>query len=856
MSETIGHYEVLGLQVASALGPVYRARDTRVGRTVAIRVLGDASTGAARRAAFIDAVRPFTEISHSHVATLFEVGTHGDRAYLVYEFVTGDRLGALSAGQPLNLRRALDLAIQVADGLAEAHVYGLHHGALTPTSIAVTTKGHAKILDFGLLAWSSGGASRQTAARVAERGTSPQQGAAAFMSPEQILGQSVDQRTDVFSLGVILYELLTGRQPFEAANTSATGVAVVRHIPPPPSRLNSEIPVEVDLLVAKAMAKNADERYQSVATFAADLRAASSLVLQRDVPAGAALAPRARHDGSSPWRMVLLVSLLLAALGTAAWTFWQPVSLLWQGQFGPTLAPVISVMPFVVEGDDDDDPRAYVGVGVAEEVARRLGHMSGVTVTGRSTMRQRAGMPVVSVAQMTKASWVLSGSIGPGADGWTALEIAVDLAEGKTGQTVWSNRYQGPAGDVAAIQARIASDIISRLKVPVSLSATRDRAALRVVDADAYDAYLRGRDALSTGDAARAAQLFENAILMDPGSIDAQAALAEVLYLEAVFEMRFAYSSVQSRMRQVAEEAETADPDLATAHLAMGLSAPTVADALGSLRRAIELDRSSTNAYLAVADVLRDVDSVQAIRFAHRAAEMDPSEPRAQYYEAAAGLAMDRYPEAIAVIARGQALAPAAPWWDALRQRILLVSSGGRSSSAASVRSASEFAPGAFAHATSLAAGGRYAEAASVLAIVTRIDPAFCEARALLAGVRQQEGNYAEAGRLSSDILRAASTAPDQAPLARCAAMAAAGVGEARQTAFWINRAASDERALRLWLATSAVLSPVTGIRQKTFPWNNVVKAAEVGRAVSSLESALVRVRTRAARILEGLDIR
>jgi tetratricopeptide (TPR) repeat protein len=361
---------------------------------------------------------------------------------------------------------------------------------------------------------------------------------------------------------------------------------------------------------------------------------------------------------------------------------------------------------------------------------------------------------------------------------------------------------------------------------------------------------------LSTGDVARAAQLFENAILTDPGSVDAQAALAEVLYLEAVFEARFAYSSVQSRMRQAAEEASTADPDLATAQLAMGLSAATVYDALNSLRRAIELDRSSPNAYLAIADTLRDVEPARAIRFARRAAELDPSQPLALYHEAAADLAMDQFPAAIAVVARGQALAPEAPWWDALRQRILLASPSGRRGIVASMRSASDFAPGAIVRAMSLAADGRPAEAAIVLAIVTRIDPAFCEARALLAGIRQQEGNRAEATQLSSEILRAASTAPDQVPWARCAAMAAASVGDAQQTAFWINRAATDARALRLWLATSAVISPVTGIRQKTFPWNNVLNAVQVGDAAASLESALVRVRAEAATLLAGLDVR
>lgn len=853
MNEAIGHYELLNVLGTGGLGTVYRARDTRAGRTVAIRVMGDVAADDARRERFLAAVSPFTALSHPHVASLYEAGEHLDRPYLVYEFVPGERLSTLLVGHPLHIRRALDVAIQVADGLAEAHSFGLHHDALTPNNIVITPKGHAKILEFGSAAWPADRTGQHTAARLADRGTSLGRGAVAYMSPEQVLGQAVDHRADVFSLGVILYHMLTGRQPFEAANPSETGVRVLRHTPTPPSRLNSDVPPAVDAIVARALAKTLVDRYGNVAMFAADLREALSAVSQRDASPGAAGATAAAFDrgGQAPWRMVLFVSLFVAALGVAGWTYREPMARLWGSAFGPGLTPVISVTPFVVDGGDES--RAYVGAGVAEELARRLGQVPGVTVTGRTTVRTRAGAPAVAAARDTKASLVVSGSIGPGPDGWSSVEIVVDLSDGASGRAVWTGRYQGPAGDIGALQSRVSRDIAARLKLDASAPATHDRASLRVVDPDAYDVYLQGLDAWSTFDTARAALLFESAIAKDPGLVEAQAALAAVLHDGAVFESRVAYSAAIGRMREAAEQAATTDPDLPTTLMALGLSAPTLHEALGYFRKAVEIDPSSGQAHLALADALRDVDPAKAVGFARRAAAADPAQPMAVYAEAAADLAMGQYAEALAAVARGQALAPAAPWWDALRYRVLLAKPGAAHAPVAPPRSVSAFAPGALVRAVSLTLDGRPGEAAGVLAIVTRMYPDFCEARALLAGVRQREGNVREAARLASDILTAASNAAEAAPWAHCAAMAAAGVGDTKTAASWIGRAAADDRALRLWLETSAVLSPTSGIRQKVFPWSNVLGSSQVGRAVADLESAIARARGEAAKILAGL---
>lgn len=853
MPETIAHYEVLDLLGTGGWGTVYRARDTRVGRTVAIRVLGDTSGSHARRARFIESAQAFTEVSHPHVATLFDVGEHDACAYLVYEFVPGERLGALAGGRPLNLRRALDLCTQVADGLAEAHAFGLVHGALTPGTIVVTPKGHVKVLDFGLSAWRPGAGAHQTAARLADRGAALGPGAVGYLAPEQVLGLPADFRADLFSLGVILYELLTGRQPFDVADPAETGVRIVQHTPPPPSRIQADVPPAVDLIVARATAKDVDDRYDSAATFAADLRAASSLVLQRETAAD--IAPPVVYAPARPplWRTFVLLSLLVAALAVTGWTLRDSLRETWSRYFGARLTPVVALMPFSVA--DKHASRAYVGSGMAEEVARRLGQIPGMTVKGRSTIRAQAGKPPVTVAADAKASLVVTGSVGPGPSGWSTLDLRVELADGQDGRSLWSRRYTSPARDIGAVHARVARDVAERLGIALAPSAAQDRSALRLVDPDAYDAYLQGRDALAAGDTAKATMLFENAIMGDPSLVEAQAALVEALYYTAVFDVRVGYAGVLQRLQQTAEEAETADPDLATVQLARGLSASTLHESFEHLRRAIELDPSYANAYLAVADILRDIDPARAMRFARRAAEFDPGQPLAIYQQAAAALALGQYAETLTAVARGQALAPAAPWWDALRLRVMLARPALDRGGATTARGGSDFVPGAVVRAALLAAEGRRADALGILGIVVRVNPGSCHPRALLVGLTLQDGRRAEAQRMADEIQQAALSAGDQAPWARCAAMAAASIGDAGRAAFWIGRASADERALRLWNATNAVLSPQAAIRQQTYPWSNVIGNAAVSYAVASMESALVRARADAAKVLEGLDV-
>ena len=286
--EAVGQYKILEPAGTGALGEVYRARDTRVGRTVAITVVSDQiASNPARREELLTQARAAAAVSHPNIVTLYEVAEEDGRLYLVHEFVQGQTLRTIIAGRPLNPRRAVDLAGQIAEALADAHAADLVHGAITADTIVVTPKGHAKITDFGLAAFSRGGTT---------------------------IGGAPDEahayRADLFSLGVILFEMLTGSAPVPGAGV--------------PSAVNRLLPREIDPIVAKALGKSGG--YEAAATLAAELRAVGAMLDVRQEAheaAAPALMSRSKPRRSSAAWIVL--ALTLAAVAATAWWYFRSV---------------------------------------------------------------------------------------------------------------------------------------------------------------------------------------------------------------------------------------------------------------------------------------------------------------------------------------------------------------------------------------------------------------------------------------------------------------------------------------------------------------------------------------------------
>lgn len=286
----VAHYNLLERLDPAGPGELYRARDTHRGRTVTVRLLPpEFAKDATERSALLDRARSIIAMSHPNVTTIFDVGEHEGRVYLVFEFLTGQSLRAEMAGRPMNVRRAVELAIQMADAIAEAHAAGYIHGGLSPDSVVITTKGHAKIPAFELA--TRGGF--DTASQLHD-----------YDAPEEARGEPADERSDIYSVGAILYEMLTARRPLHRGASAPSGSN--RHVPP-----------EIDEIVLKAVAPNPASRYQSAATFAAELRSTAAIL---DVRGGAGDEEEAAEQRSaSVGRAVVIAALILLVLGLLVW---------------------------------------------------------------------------------------------------------------------------------------------------------------------------------------------------------------------------------------------------------------------------------------------------------------------------------------------------------------------------------------------------------------------------------------------------------------------------------------------------------------------------------------------------------
>ncbi|OFW35468.1 MAG: hypothetical protein A3F70_16370 [Acidobacteria bacterium RIFCSPLOWO2_12_FULL_67_14] len=294
MTEPLGavaHYNLLERLEPSGPGTLYRARDTRLGRTVAVRLLPPEFGGTREeRAALLDRARSVIALSHPNVTALFDAGEHEEQVFLVFEFLKGQSLRAEMSGGVMNVRRAVELAIQIADAVADAHAAGFIHGALSPDTIVITAKGHAKIPAFDL-ATRSGFEASSGELRDYE-------------SPEEARGGAPDERSDIYSVGAVLYEMLAARRPLHRGSAA-------------PSASNRHVTGELDEIVLKAVAPNPGSRYQSAATLAAELRSAAAIL---DVRGGAGDEPDHIHDrGANVGRALLIAAAILLALGLLAW---------------------------------------------------------------------------------------------------------------------------------------------------------------------------------------------------------------------------------------------------------------------------------------------------------------------------------------------------------------------------------------------------------------------------------------------------------------------------------------------------------------------------------------------------------
>jgi len=563
----LGPYEVVAKVGSGGMGEVYRARDRRLERDVAIKVLPESmARDATALGRFQREVRVVAALSHPNILTIFDIGTHEDTTYAVMELLEGQTLRQRIKQAALDLTEVLSIASAIAEGLGAAHAKGIVHRDLKPDNIFLTTGGTVKILDFGLarLDQPRDVLTTVTGPPTVETQPGVLMGTITYMAPEQVRGQQADLRSDVFAFGCVLFEMLTGRRPFERPTSADTMAAILNDPPPTLSASGKNRPLDLDRLVLRCLEKDPDNRFPSARDLTGTLKqmslqAATGVVTQSEFET------TAYASGTRPAR------------GTG---------------------PSVAVLPFVNMSSDPENE--FFSDGLAEELISSLSKVEGLHVASRTSSFAFKGKNenIRKIGEELKVKTVLEGSVRKSGN---RLRIAAQLINVSDGYQLWSETFNKQMEDVFAIQDEIAQSIAKALK---GILTEKDRQALGKATTDdvrAYEYYLRGRQffhQFRRKGFEFARQMFAKAIEIDPNYPRAHAGLADCysfLYLN--WEPKPEHLAQAEAASQKALEL---DPNSAEAHVSRGFALSLqkkYADAIIDFEAAIRLDPSLYEAY-------------------------------------------------------------------------------------------------------------------------------------------------------------------------------------------------------------------------------------------------------------------
>jgi serine/threonine protein kinase/tetratricopeptide (TPR) repeat protein len=631
----LGPYEILSPLGKGGMGEVWRARDPRLGRDVAIKVLPvDVAGRADRLSRFEREARSVATLNHPNIVTLHSIEEAGGTHFLTMELVEGEPLDRLVAPGGLPLARVLELALPLADALAAAHDKGVVHRDLKPANVMVTKDGRLKVLDFGLAKLAAAEAGPD--ATVAPTMESPistigqVMGTVPYMAPEQIRGEEVDARTDLFAFGVVLYELATGRRPFGGATGADISSAILRDVPAPPTEVRPDLPGDLDRIVGRCLEKDPRERFQRALDVRLDLRALQR-TLERTASRAKATAKPAPADGAS-----------------------------------------IAVLPFVNRSREADDE--YFSDGLADELLNVLAKIRGLRVAARTSSFHFKGKDptIAEVGSALNVKAVLEGSVRKAGN---RVRITVQLVNVADGFHLWSETYDRTLEDIFAVQDDIAQSVVKELRStllgeePDSEVSGEVRAEVaqaakgRSADPEAHRLFLHGRhlaerltvEGLKTGVA-----YLKQALERDPDYALAWAALSRATALEAALGSATVPEG-NERAREAALKALALEPDLAEGHLALGQIQMWYdwdwKAAEASLKRALALAPGNVEAWDLSGLLAYDFGRLdEAIELEQRAVGLDPLSVGAHLNLGRCFRAADRLPEAERELRRAREL--------------------------------------------------------------------------------------------------------------------------------------------------------------------------------------------------------
>jgi serine/threonine protein kinase/tetratricopeptide (TPR) repeat protein len=591
--ERLAHYRILRPLGSGGMGEVFLAEDTRLNRKVALKLLrADASDEGAARKRLLREAQAAAQLDHPNVCSIYEVGESDAGAYIAMQYIEGESLSEVMTRSRLELGPLLDLGIQVADALAEAHSQGLVHRDIKPQNIMMTPKGQAKVLDFGLAKRMESNLGTDTRTVLTNPGMVL--GTVPYMSPEQVKGEELDGRSDVFSLGAVLFEVATGRRPFEAKSGAELMALILTH--DPFDAADPALPLQPELrrILERCLAKDLGKRYPGARELRDELLRLRALVTGGSPGLGDTATtlnrPRLPDPRSASIRRRRRWSLglgacVLAGTGLAAFLWLRPA---------PSLES-IAVLPIVNESGDP--AMDYVSDGLTENLIQQLSHLKGLKVIARSSILRYKGQSAdpATVGRELGVRGVLTGRMR--SEGGQ-LRLTMELADAREQSRLWGTQLLRPASDLVAIQDSVTQELTTHL----GRQGDRDRKDVeqgRVrAQAESYELYLKGRyhaERYSPEDFQKAEAFFDQAIAKDPRFAMAHAGKAYLWWT-----VSGAFFPSQVAMAKVREEAETAlklDPGLAEAWSARG-QARAILDhdftqAEADLRKAISLNPGS-----------------------------------------------------------------------------------------------------------------------------------------------------------------------------------------------------------------------------------------------------------------------
>jgi len=664
VGEKIGHYKISESIGTGGMGEVYLATDIVAGRKAALKLLPLRFTGDTDRLKrFQQEAHAVVGLNHPNILTVYEIGEDHSIHYIASELIEGETLRQRLTRGRIQVSEAVDVAIQVASALAAAHQAGIVHRDIKPENIMLRPDGYVKVLDFGIAKLAEeelpAAMPRDEALLLVETNLGAVLGTVRYMSPEQACGEHVDQSTDIWSLGVVLYEMLTGHAPFTGDTSQDVMFSILEKEPPPLTHYIARAPAELQQIISKTLRKDRGHRYRSAHEL---LQALKDLRRKLEAELERAAAPLWLRWARSPAALVLIV--LAAALALTV-PFFRHRNLT------TSLPPDKSIAVLPLQNLSEDKENAFFADGMQDELLSNLSKIKDLKVISRtSVMQYKSGTRrnLKEIAQQLGVSNVVEGSVRRSGD---HVRVSVQLIDARTDRHVWGENYDRKVADSVSLQGELATEIASAVGATLSPQEKARVEAKPTNNPTAYDAYLRARAIpidwgfAIEGDIESAIHLYEQAVKLDPNFTLAWAylSIAQIQSIGKGFEPS---APRLAAAKDSLNHALALDPNLPEVHLARGYNEEDDTRALAEFREAEKGLPNSADVIEAIARVQRALGHWdEAVAELQRAIELDPRDVRASNNLALTYCAMRRFPEALATLDRVLA-------WDPTNARALV----------------------------------------------------------------------------------------------------------------------------------------------------------------------------------------